>query len=389
MSNKSPISPEFSVVMPCLNEERTIAVCINKAKSSLKSLNLNYEIIIADNGSNDKSVKIAKGLGVTVISVAEKGYGAALQEGIKQSSGKYIIMGDSDDSYDFLKLEPFVKNLRGGFDFVIGDRFRGEIKSGAMPILHRLIGNPLFSFLGRLLFGSKVRDFYCGFRGFSKDLWKKMDLQSTGMEYAIEMVIKSTLIGAKIKQVPIILHKDGRIRHSHLQTWKDGWRTLLFILIYAPTWLFLIPGFTLLTISTVLFFLAVSQSFSFLGVRLDIHTLLVSSTFIFVGLQVVLLGIFTKVFIAKFNLLPNRGVRSFSINRDNLAYIVLLSILLSIVGACLLSVVLFSWYKSGFGDLDYRTTMRVIIPAVLLILLGAQLFFNSFFFGVLLIPRKK
>lgn len=380
---------EFSIVMPCLNEERTLGTCINKVKTSFKKIKLQYEIVVADNGSTDKSISIATKLGARVVHVDKKGYGAALQGGIEKSLGKYIIMGDSDDSYDFSKLEPFTKNLREGYDLVMGNRFAGKIMSGAMPPLHRLIGNPFFSFIGRLFFGSKVGDFYCGLRGFSKKAWSKMDLQSTGMEYAIEMVIKASLLKMKTTEVPIVLHVDGRLRSPHLNTWKDGWRTLLFMLIFAPRWLFFLPGLTILTVSLLLFCLAWSQSFHLFGINLDVNTLLVSATFISVGLEIVLLGIFTHIFISKYGLLPLKNSQILTmITRDNLAYTVVLGIFIGIIGILLLLMAVYSWYLNGFGNLDYRSTMRIVIPAVLFILLGVQLFFNSFFLGLLLIPRK-
>lgn len=381
------ITYEFSIVLPCLNEERTIGICIKKIKASFKNL-ASYEIIVADNGSIDNSVKIAKKLRVRIVSVQKRGYGAALQGGIGQSKGKYIIMGDSDDSYDFSKLEPFIEKLRQGNDLVIGNRFAGGILPGAMPFLHRVLGNPLFSFIGKLFFGSKVGDFYCGLRGFTKKAWQEMDLQTTGMEYAIEMVVKATSLRMNIEEVPIFLHKDGRLRRPHLQTWADGWKTLKFLLLFAPTWLFLLPGSILLIIGGVLFLLVISQSFEIFGIKLDVHTLLVSSALIIIGIQTIILGLFTKIFIYKFNLLPSKSNQTPFLAKVNLNDIFLISLLLVIIGVIILLKAVFLWQQQGFGNLDYSSTMRVVIPSVFLIQLGVQLFFNSFFLSILLLPRK-
>lgn len=235
-------APEFSVVLPCLNEAETLAKCIEKAQRAFRELGIDGEVVVGDNGSTDGSQQIAERLGARVIPVAEKGYGNALRGGVVAARGKYLIMGDSDDSYDFSAISPFVGKLRQGYDLVMGNRFRGGIMPGAMPWKHKWIGNPVLSFIGRLLFHCPVRDFHCGMRGFSKDAYERMKLQTTGMEFASEMVIKSTLLQMRIDEVPTILYKDGRSRPPHLRSWRDGWRHLRFMLLFSPRWLFLYPG---------------------------------------------------------------------------------------------------------------------------------------------------
>lgn len=233
---------ELSIVMPCLNEEETLAVCIDKAKQFLLESKIVGEIIIADNGSTDNSLEIARQKNARIIHVEAKGYGNALKSGIAAALGKYVIMGDSDDSYDFYALAPFVEKLREGYDLVMGNRFKGGIMKGAMPFKNRYLGNPVLSFVGRLFFSIKIGDFHCGLRGFSKEAVQKMDLRTTGMEFASEMVVKASLHKMKITEVPTILHPDGRSRPPHLKPWRDGWRHLRFLLLYSPAWLFLYPG---------------------------------------------------------------------------------------------------------------------------------------------------
>ena len=242
---------ELSIVMPCLNEAETLATCIEKANRSLKSLNITGEVVVADNGSTDGSLEIAAERGARVVHAAEKGYGNALRAGIAAARGKFIIIGDADDSYDFSAIEPFVAKLREGCDLVMGNRFCGGIMPGAMPWKHRWIGNPVLTGIGRLLFRSPVGDFHCGLRGFNKAAYERLDLRTTGMEFASEMVIKSTLLGQKIAEVPTVLHKDGRSHPPHLRSWRDGWRHLRFMLLFSPRWLFLIPGLVLLALGAV------------------------------------------------------------------------------------------------------------------------------------------
>lgn len=376
---------EFSVVMPCLNEAKTLEICIKKIHNSFKKLRTGYEIVVADNGSTDGSQMIAKKNNARVVNILQKGYGAALQGGIEQSKGKYVIMGDADDSYDFSKISGFIEKLRAGDDLVMGNRFAGGIMPGAMPALHKL-GNPFFSFLGKIFFNAKAGDFYSGLRGFKKEAWSKMDLQTTGMEYAIEMVTKASLMNLKVSEVPIILHKDGRGRRPHLRTWQDGWRTLRFMLLFAPRWLFFIPGVILAVLGLSFFALSFLQPARIGGISFDVHTLLVSSAAIIIGIQIILLGFFTEIFVSRFNLIPRPEKERTSVNI--LEYGLIAGLFLITCGLVILGTTIFQWSASGFGNLDYATTMRAVIPAVFLSQLGVQLLFNSFFFGIITLPKK-
>lgn len=379
---------DFSIVMPCLNEERTLGTCIKKIHKSFRSLKESYEIIVADNGSQDKSIEIAKKEGARVVNVSERGYGAALHAGITEAKGKYIIMGDADDSYDFSAIAPFIKTIQEGYDLVMGNRFTGKIMPGAMPWQHKLFGNPMLSFLGRGFFGSPVGDFYCGLRAFSKKAWKEIDLQTTGMEYAIEMVAKISLQKMKITEIPITLYKDGRQRKPHLKTWHDGFKTLHFMLIFAPNWLFLGPGVFLISIGTILFFLTLFKPAEIFGVQLDVHTLLISSVAISIGIQILFLGLFAKIFIHAYNLIPSSHPQTFLLIKKYLNRATLISGIALLIGLIVVSKAFFGWYQQDFGDLNYSTTMRMVIPSVFFIQMGFQIFFNTFFLGIVLLPRK-
>jgi glycosyltransferase involved in cell wall biosynthesis len=295
---------ELSVVMPCLNEAETLAICIKKAQDFFIQNNINGEVVIADNGSTDGSQDIAKQLNARVINVKEKGYGNALKGGIKEAYGTYVIMGDADDSYDFGKLEAYVTKLREGYDLVMGNRFKGGIKKGAMPFLHKYLGNPVLSFLGRLFFKIDIGDFHCGLRGFRKDAFYKMNLQTTGMEFASEMIVKSKLNNLSITEVPTVLSPDGRTRPPHLNTWQDGWRHLRFLLLYSPNWLFFIPGVLLLLFGFLSSCLLVLQPIELNNITLDVHTLLYTGTSIIIGFQFVLFYGLTKIYAVENNLLP-------------------------------------------------------------------------------------
>src|SRR5882762_10355162 len=265
---------ELSIVIPCLNEAETLATCIKKAQQSLREHNVEAEIIVADNGSTDGSQEIARALGASVVDISAKGYGNALMGGIATAHGKYIIMGDADDSYDFSALGPFIEQLRAGFDLVMGNRFIGGIKPGAMPPLHRYLGNPLLTFIGRLFFRSPIRDFHCGLRGFSKEAFLKLDLQTTGMEFASEMVVKATLQHLRLTEVATTLSPDGRSRPPHLRSWRDGWRHLRFLLLYSPRWLFLYPGLAALVVGLLGTLWLLPEARTVGGITLDVHTLL-------------------------------------------------------------------------------------------------------------------
>jgi glycosyltransferase involved in cell wall biosynthesis len=380
---------ELSIVMPCLNERETLGICIRKAQQSLAEHCVVGEVVIADNGSTDGSQEIARKLGARVIAVAEKGYGSALRSGIAAARGRYVIMGDSDESYDFSSLYPFVERLREGYELVMGNRFRGGIMPGAMPWKHRWIGNPVLSWIGRLFFKCPVRDFHCGLRGFAKDAYQRMQLQTTGMEFASEMVIKSTLQLLRITEVPTVLHKDGRSRPPHLRSWRDGWRHLRFMCLFSPRWLFLIPGLMMLLLGSIaLIWLGAGQR-RVGPVSLDIHTLLVAAFVVLLGYQLIIFGLFTKIFAITEGLHPGRSHLNKVPSEVNLEVGVLLGLITSVAGAVVLGLAVWGWRRTGFGALDPRVTMRQLIPAVLLMIVGIQTIFASFFLSVLTLRRKK
>jgi glycosyltransferase involved in cell wall biosynthesis len=381
---------EVSVVMPCLNEADTLATCIAKAQRALREHGIDGEIIVADNGSTDGSQDIARRLGARVIEVAARGYGNALREGIAAARGTFVIMGDADDSYDFLELPKFVEKLRAGWDLAQGCRLPsggGTIRPGAMPRLHRWLGNPMFSMMVRRMFWAPVHDVYCGLRGFRKDLFDGLDLRSPGMEFAPEMVIKSSLQKARIAEVPITLHPDGRKAHApHLRTFHDGWRTLRFFLMYSPRWLFLYPGLVLIGLGLVGYGLAMPG----LGVgrvHFDAHTLLFSTLAILLGHQSVVFAIVAKTVAMGERLLPpNKRMDAFyrviTLERGLTA-----SLLALAGGIVLLVLAVNQWRVRGFGDLDYASTMRLVVPGVMLTALGFQTLLASFLVGILRTAR--
>lgn len=382
---------ELSVVMPCLNEADTLAICIEKAQRAMLEANIAGEVVVADNGSTDGSVEIAEGLGARVVNVAEKGYGAALMGGIESARGKYVIMGDADDSYDFLEIPKFVDKLREGFPLVQGCRLPwggGTVKPGAMPALHRWWGNPMFTLMVRRMFGAPIHDVYCGLRGFSKELYQRLDLRCTGMEFATEMIIKSSLFGVAIAETPTTLHPDGRKAHApHLRTFRDGWRTLRFFLMYSPRWLFLVPGMLMAILGCVGYGLALPAA-EVAGVTLDAHTLLVSSLAILLGSQAIQFGLFAKTFAVSEGLAPsNKNVERFrkfaTLERGLVA-----GGLMLFSGVGLLLGATEIWRATGFGQLNYASTMRWVIPGVTLVALGFQTAISSFFLSILRMARK-
>ncbi|MFC0605978.1 glycosyltransferase family 2 protein [Winogradskyella pulchriflava] len=376
-------NPELSIVMPCLNEAETLAICITKAKSFLDLNQVSGEIIIADNGSTDSSIAISKAHNVTIINVEQKGYGSALKAGIDVANGKYIIMGDADDSYDFSNLMPYLSELRKGNDLVMGNRFKGGIEKDAMPFLHKYLGNPVLSFIGRLFFKIKIGDFHCGLRGFSKNGYNKMNLQTSGMEFASEMVVKSKLNNLSIVEVPTKLHKDGRTRAPHLKTWSDGWRHLRFLMLYAPNWLFLYPGILLGLAGLVLSILLIINPIKIAGLTLDVHTLLYASAFLLVGFQFMIFYGLTKIFAVENELLPksNRYRKLFKF--INLEKGLVIGFVLVCLGLFLSLKSLSIWQTKDFGSLDTSTTLRYVIPATTSLQLGIQTILFSFFFSVL------
>jgi glycosyltransferase involved in cell wall biosynthesis len=385
-AEKSTPELELTIVMPCLNEADTVGTCVRKAQAAIQQMGIQAEVVIADNGSTDGSQAIASEHGARIVPVAAKGYGNALMGGIAAARGKYVIMGDADDSYDFGEAPKFVAKLREGYELVQGCRFPrggGTIKPGAMPFLHYWLGNPLFSFLSRLWFQAPINDIYCGLRGFTKDLYTRLDQRCYGMEFATEMVIKASLFKAKIAEVPITLHPDGRKAHPpHLKTWRDGWRTLRFFLLYSPRWLFLIPGLVLMFLGIIGYGLAL-PGLSIGKATFDAHTLLFSSLFFMIGYQAILFAIFTKRFAISEGMMPpderlNRFIQFFTLEKG-----LVLGIIMGLVGLFLLVGAINQWWESGFGPLNYAVTMRWVIPGSTLCMLGFQTLFASFFISVL------
>ncbi len=375
--------------MPCLNEAETLAICITKANNWLIQNNVKGEVVIGDNGSTDGSQKIATDLGARVINVPAKGYGSALMGAIEASYGKYVIMGDSDDSYDFGNLTLFVQELRNGYDLVMGNRFKGGVAKGAMPFLHRYLGNPVLSFIGRLFFGSKARDFHCGLRGFRQDIVSVLNLRTTGMEFASEMVVKATIFNLKITEVATTLSPDGRSRPPHLRTWRDGWRHLRFLLIYSPRWLFLIPGVFLMLFGFILSVLIIQKPFEIIGnINLDTNTLLYAGAFMIVGFQAFIFGIFTRAYAVQAGFLPQNDqlIKWLDIVSLEKGLIAGLIIFFAGIFGTIHSLTL--WNEVHFGRLDYPSILRIVIPSVVAIILGLQTILSSFFISVLNVNKK-
>ncbi len=379
---------ELSVVMPCLNEAETLEACIRKAQRALREGNIAGEIIVADNGSSDGSMEIAERLGARVVRVKERGYGNALMGGIAAASGKYIVMGDADDSYDFGHIARFLEPLRQGAELVMGNRFRGGIQKDAMPLLHRYFGNPALTRLGRLFFRSPAGDFYCGLRGFRKDAYERMGLRTTGMEFATEMIVKATLLKLQIAEVPTTLSPDGRSRPPHLRTWRDGWRTLRFFLLYSPRWLFLYPGMALMLVGSLLGLWLLPAPRAVGRVIFDVHTLVYAAAFVLLGFQAIAFAVFTKFFAISEGLLPPDPALDKLFRYVTLEVGLAVGALLAIAGLATSVYAVDAWGSKHFGALDYSHTMRLVIPAALFLTLGAQTIFASFFMSVLGLRRR-
>lgn len=370
---------ELSIVMPCLNEAETLETCIKKAQWYLNEHQVWGEVVIADNGSTDGSQDIARRLGARVIDIAQRGYGSALRGGIEAAQGQYVIMGDADDSYDFTQLTPFLTKLREGYDLVMGNRFQGGIKPGAMPRLHRFLGNPVLTWIGRVLFSSPCGDFHCGLRGFRVQRIQELALQTTGMEFASEMVVKATLHRLRITEVPTTLSPDGRSRPPHLRSWRDGWRHLRFLLLYSPRWLFLYPGILLMLVGLL------TSAWLLPGTRgiFDVHTLLYAATALIVGFQVTAFAVFSKVFAIREGLLPpDRRIMRF-VRYVSLESGLMIGGFLLVVGVVGTFCALSLWSGHLFGQLNPSIVMRLVIPSVTALALGVQVIFSSFFLSIL------
>jgi glycosyltransferase involved in cell wall biosynthesis len=379
---------EISVIMPCLNEAETLEICITKAREALSQAEINGEIVIADNGSSDGSPEIAERMGARVVQVTSKGYGNALMGGIAAARGKYIVMGDADNSYNFGHIPRFLEQLRNGADVVMGNRFKGGIEPGAMPFLHKHLGNPVLSGVGKILFKSPVGDFHCGLRAFSKSAFQKMDLRTTGMEFASEMVVKASLLGLSIAEVPTSLFPDGRSRPPHLRTWRDGWRHLRFLLLYSPRWLFLYPGIVLMLVGAVLGGWLLPGARTVGHVTFDVHTLVYAAAFVLLGFQAIAFACFTKIFAISEGLLPPDPALSKLFRYITLEVGLIAGAAMTAIGLAASIYAVSNWSTRNFGMLDYSRTMRIVIPAAVFLMLGAQTIFASFFFSVLGMRRK-
>ncbi|MDQ6801693.1 MAG: glycosyltransferase family 2 protein [Acidobacteriota bacterium] len=379
---------ELSFVMPCLNEAETLALAIATARRFLTSHAVAGEIIVADNGSTDGSADIARGAGARVVTVEERGYGNSLIGGIRAARGESVIIGDPDGSYDFGSVEPLLAKLREGYDLVIGNRFQGGVLPGAMPALNRFVGNPLLSSLGRLFYRSGVSDFHCGLRGFKKTAIEKLDLQTTGMEFASEMIVKATLLGMRIGEVPTTLHPDGRSRPPHLRPWRDGWRHLRFLLLYSPRWLFFYPGFLLMLTGVILGGWLTPGMRTVHGVGIDVHTLLYCAVAIEIGFQAILFALFTRVFATSAGLLPRSAGLDRLLRWLRLEIGLVVGGIFVATGFALSIAAVDNWRGRNFGALNPTATLRLVIPASLLLSLGFEIVLASFFLGILMLGRR-
>jgi glycosyltransferase involved in cell wall biosynthesis len=375
---------ELTVLMPCLNEAATVGACVAKARGFLQRAGIAGEVLVADNGSDDGSRELARAAGARVVEAPRRGYGAALAAGIAAARGRYIIMGDADDSYDFSRLEEFVEKLRAGHPLVMGNRFKGGIREGAMPWLHRYLGNPVLSFIGRLLFRTKVGDFHCGLRGFDREAVRGLDLRTPGMEFASELVVKASLAGWRIAEVPTTLHPDGRGgRAPHLRSWRDGWRHLRFLLLFSPRWLFLYPGLALLVLGIAL---TIALYFSPLRIGragLDIHSMLYASAAAILGLQLCLFALFARVSAQNAGLLPRQQALDALLRVATLERGLLFGLATAASGFVWSAVAFWHWREAGFGVLDPRVVMRDTIPATSLMIGGMEVMLASFLLSVL------
>jgi glycosyltransferase involved in cell wall biosynthesis len=380
---------ELTILMPCLNEAETIGICVEKAHRFLATSGTSGEVLVADNGSTDGSIEIAQSLGARVVAVTTKGYGAALSGGVAAARGKFVIMGDADDSYDLSNLGPFLEELRAGRDLVMGNRFRGGIEPGAMPVLHYYLGNPVLSFIGRLLFGIPVKDFHCGLRGFRRSAILGLDLKTTGMEFASEMVVRSALQRLNIGEVPTTLKPDGRSRAPHLKTWRDGWRHLKFLLMYSPKWLFFYPGFLLtglgLLLSAVLAFGPVRLA---QGLELDLSSFLAACLATIMGVQLITFGALARYYATVSGMLPLGPRSSYLMRWCKTDKVVQVAALLILCGSVLFVGSLLEWAKVGFGSLANPLVPRLVAAGLSIVVVGIQTGFAGFLFGIFDIQKR-
>ena len=380
---------ELTILMPCLNEAETLEVCIRKAQGFLARSGIAGEVLISDNGSTDGSQQIAERLGARVSAAPQRGYGAALINGIDSARGRFIIMGDADDSYDFENLGPFVERLRSGADLVMGNRFRGGIAPGAMPPLHKYLGNPVLSGIGQLFFRPNIGDFHCGLRGFNRESIRELNLQTTGMEFASEMVVKASLAKYRIEEVPTTLKKDGRSRPPHLRSWHDGWRHLRFLLLFSPRWLFIYPGLIAFLVGGIAVGALSFGSIQIFGIGFDVTTMVYAMALCVIGYQSLLFAWLTKLYATQEAFLPTspryrRVVAQWSAERG-----LLVGVALFVIGIGIGVAQLVAWGSGGFGEQDPTTVVRIAIPSAIFLMLGFQTMMMSFFSGVLTTPRRE
>jgi glycosyltransferase involved in cell wall biosynthesis len=385
---EAPNSPELSVVLPCLNEAATVGICIQQIRETFEKHGIVGEIVVADNNSRDESREVAESMGARVVRVPEPGYGSALMGGIAAARGKYIIMGDADCSYDFTQIPTFLEKLRWGYQLVVGNRFQGGILAGAMPPLHRYLGNPVLTGIGRLFFNVPCHDFHCGLRGFTKRAYEMMGLRTTGMEFASEMVVKASLFKVLMCEVPTTLSPDRRVGRSHLRSFHDGWRHLRFLLLYSPRWLFLYPGLAMLLVGVVGVLWLLPGPRRAGAITLDIHSLLYAVVAILVGFQAVLFAFFTKIFGITEGLLPedrrlNRAFEVFNLEKGLLAGTVLL-----LTGIAIATYSFHLWNRTGFGPMNPAVLVRMVAAAMVAIILGVETILSSFFLSILGLARK-
>lgn len=377
---------ELTILMPCLNEAETLAICIDKAKSYLSRSGINGEVLISDNGSTDGSQEIAIAHGARVVHADQRGYGAALGTGIAEARGRFVIMGDADDSYDFANLDRFVTELRNGADLVMGNRFAGGVEPGAMPWHHRYIGNPVLSFLGRLFFRTPIRDFHCGLRGFSRKAIQDLNLRTTGMEFASEMVVKATLGQLDVREVPTTLKPDGRSRRPHLRSFRDGWRHLRFLLLFSPRWLFLYPGVALLSVGLVVGILLVRGPLRVGAVTFDVHTLIVAALCVIMGVQSIAFAIIGRRFASRYGFIPRSGSHDGLLEWLTLERVLLVAIVLMLSGISALVWGLSEWAARDFGPLRSNATLRAVILSMTALVTGFQLMMSGFMSSMINIP---
>ncbi len=382
-------APEISIVLPCLNEALTLAACLREISAALSANGIDGEIVVADNGSTDGSPAIATAHGARLVSVTARGYGNALRGGIAAARGRYVLMGDADGSYDFSHLPRFLDRLRAGVDLVMGNRFAGGIRPGAMPWKNRYIGNPALSLIGRVLFRTGIRDFHCGLRAFSVEAYRRMDLRTTGMELASEMVIKAKLLGLRLEEVPTVLRPDGRDRPPHLRPWSDGWRHLRFMLLFSPRWLFLYPGLTLMFGGVLGIAALIRGPVRLGGVAFDVHTMLFAAIAVLIGFQAVSFAVLGKFFTIRAGLRAPEARFERLLNAATLEAGLVGGAVLVLIGLALSAGAVWIWRQQGFGDLSPAAMLRLVIPGALGLTLGCQVVLTSLFLGVLRLDTRE